>query len=1166
MSGSESLSWEKFSNIFFNLSGYYWVVNSSFHLLAISESYLALLNKSKSSIISQKVFTAYDEALSKQLFGKHDQLHKILSEVIKSGQTYNFSEIKVINQSQKAETGFKIIFKPVLNNKQEVEYVIHQLEEVDYAIHRKTSVTNLEDGFKAAVKNSLFIPAQIDRELRYQWIYNPHPDFNSSSVIGKRDDELDQSEGAKELLDFKRQVLESETGNKKEIKFKRSDGERYYDFVLEPLRDSEGKVIGLSSVAFDITERKLAELSSQINELQYRAFFENTGVGAAQINPQFEFIRVNDRFCQMTAYSREELLSMTPFDLDHPEDKTKDEKNLINLFAKGNDVYRVEKRYIRKDGAVIWVHVTVSLIKDTEGKPICTTAIIEDISGRKEAERKEKENGEKYHSLFTSIDEAFTLCQIIVDQEGKPIDYQILEANPAFEKLTGISCEEALSKTARELVPDIEDWWIETYGKVALQEEPVRLENKVGPMNQWFSVYAFPRGGGKFAAIFTDITERKLMEESLRDSEERRRLAVEAAGVADWYYYPEEESFQFSEHAKRLFALSDSVAYPLDYIIKRIHPFDREKVSASLKAALDPCGDGGFDIDFRLMRQDNQYYYFEARGATDFVKTSGKVIPQVLRGAIIDITERKQIEVELKLAKEEAEKAARAKEEFLAHMSHEIRTPLNAVVGIANLLNQQDALPSQEKNIEALKFASENLMSLVNDILDFSKIKSGKVKLNKQHINLKQFLSGLEQTYYQRAEEYGNTLSFQLDDNIPQQIYADKLKLSQVLHNLIGNALKFTRGGKVVVEVHLHKRKDRQLWLYFSITDTGSGIPADQLKSIFDEFSQVNKGNHVQEGGTGLGLAITKLLLELMGSDIQVESKEGEGSKFFFVLPTKQGKVEHNFNDINKAEATTTPDFSEILLVEDVAINRMVIKQFLQDWWDLKPDEASNGKEALEMVRQNKYDLILMDVRMPVMDGYEATQHIRNLSQPAKQAIPIIAITADTVEQFQKHTHAGLFTDVVTKPFDPDQLREAISASIANRKVTRKSSGKEAIDSNEQTYQYPNFSKAEEPFEDSKNQKKKFYKMALNSLNTFKKEFFTAFERSEIEKLKDLMHKERLLLNMFELDGFYHLMYDARQQLEKEIPPNELQAEQERISQYLEEIINRVKKRSDELR
>jgi PAS domain S-box-containing protein len=396
---------------------------------------------------------------------------------------------------------------------------------------------------------------------------------------------------------------------------------------------------------------------------------------------------------------------------------------------------------------------------------------------------------------------------------------------------------------------------------------------------------------------------------------------------------------------------------------------------------------------------------------------------------VVDITHAKKTEEALINARDQAEAATRAKEDFVSTMSHEIRTPLNAVIGLTSLLLEQNPRGDQKENLDSLSFSAQNLLALINDILDFSKLEAGKSEIEQNVFDLSSLVKSLEQLYEPQARNNWSSLHLHLDKDIPELIVTDQLKLSQILHNLVSNAVKFTKNGRIDLTVEVNRRDEEIVWLDFAVEDNGIGVPEKKLKFIFEKFSQAESSTVRQYGGTGLGLTITKLLLELLGSEIQVESREGKGSKFYFSLPVNIATTAQE-ELVKEEEEEPRIDLSDInlLVVEDVEINRNILRQFFRNWWNLTPDEAVNGKEAVEMARTKKYDLILMDIRMPVMDGYEATELIKNID--GYRDIPILALTADKNQEQQQSNHPSKFNDLLTKPFNPVKLRSIVLSHL----------------------------------------------------------------------------------------------------------------------------------------
>ncbi|QHT68867.1 PAS domain S-box protein [Rhodocytophaga rosea] len=395
-------------------------------------------------------------------------------------------------------------------------------------------------------------------------------------------------------------------------------------------------------------------------------------------------------------------------------------------------------------------------------------------------------------------------------------------------------------------------------------------------------------------------------------------------------------------------------------------------------------------------------------------------------GITEDITERKKWEEELMRAKQQAEETALTKQQFLSTMSHELRTPMNAVIGLTHLLLLENPLPDQVENLQMLKFSSENLLALINDILDFSKIEAGKVSLENVNFSIRSLVISIINSLQLKANEKGIALVMRIDEQIPQLVTGDPVRLTQILNNLLSNAIKFTQKGSVTLSIALEQVLSNHVQLHFSVTDTGIGIPADKLTHIFESFSQAGNDTTRKYGGTGLGLAITKRLLELQGSTIQVESTLGEGSTFYFSL-----KIGSTIAGQEKAslyantEKFITLESLRLLLVEDNEINQMIATKFLTKW-NIYPDYANNGREAVEKVKQNHYDVILMDLQMPEMNGYEATHTIRSFGEERFKQIPIIALTADAVIDVKERAIAAGMSDFITKPFNPDELYQKL--------------------------------------------------------------------------------------------------------------------------------------------
>jgi signal transduction histidine kinase/CheY-like chemotaxis protein len=369
-----------------------------------------------------------------------------------------------------------------------------------------------------------------------------------------------------------------------------------------------------------------------------------------------------------------------------------------------------------------------------------------------------------------------------------------------------------------------------------------------------------------------------------------------------------------------------------------------------------------------------------------------------------------------------AEQDKIAKAEFLSTMSHEIRTPINGVIGVANLLKNEVLTVSQKDLVNTLSFSSNHLLSVLTDILDFSKIESGSITFDSVQFNLQEICKRINGLHQPNATAKNISLTLQNDENVAEYLKGDSVRLCQILNNLISNAIKFTSIGNVKLGYKLkHKNNNRQT-IEFTITDSGIGIPYEKLNTVFESFSQADRSITTNYGGTGLGLTITKKLIELQGGNIEVTSKVGLGTTFsFFLTYDIVNTAEYQIEKISKEQSISNLNSIRILVAEDNRINALILNKFLVKW-NAKMDLVLNGQEVIEKLQSQTYDLILMDLHMPVMDGREATKYIREQKSLPYNNIPIIALTADATSETQKQILALGFNEFVTKPFNPNNL------------------------------------------------------------------------------------------------------------------------------------------------
>ncbi|MEM9339896.1 MAG: ATP-binding protein, partial [Bacteroidota bacterium] len=757
------------------------------------------------------------------------------------------------------------------------------------------------------------------------------------------------------------------------------------------------------------------------------------------------------------------------------------------------------------------------------------------------------------------------------DYEGK-----FVFANKATLKRTGYEKEELEKMTCWDLMdPDykqeVKKYYLEQIGtgRRAINSE-FPIVNKSGEriwLNQSVGCTISNGRPIKLHAISRDITE--LIETRVKLKESEERIRAEKNLLKTMVSSSPAAIAMFSKDFNYL-AYSGKWSTDKDINEKLINEkligldVDVEGENSGLDSTFDRILNG------EVIKQENDLILTE-NGEERWVKwvaTPWKNTADDSIGGVIvytdDVTQIMHHKKELQQAKEEAEKSGKIKEDFLSSMSHEIRTPLNAIIGTTNLLMEENKELAENEKFKLLKFSSNNLLALINNVLDFSKIESGKIHLENKDFEIRELANSLVNSWIPVAQQKDIALKLKIDDQIAEVVNGDAVRLSQVMNNLINNAIKFTTEG--MVQVKLEKKEGDMV--YFEVRDTGIGIPESKLDLVFESFEQVTSQETFNVGGTGLGLPICKKLVDMMGAQLHLSSQEGFGSVFSFSIPLKEG------TPLNTSESSTGSSQKqleiEVLLVEDNQANQFIAKSFL-DKWGVKLKIANNGKEAIEAVKSKTFDVVLMDMRMPVMDGFTAAKHIRAMEDAYFQKVPIIALTASTMLDIRKSGSGQQFDGYLGKPFNPKELYNllanysktsnevvAVEESLSTEEVSQKEVLHEAANACDELIK-----RLEEYTEGDPDFLVQFSQNILNNLEMTKKSVIGFFEGNEVD-LDDLTHTIKPSLEIIGDTGLLKKMNEIRSGLpQKEPDANDREEVLELIGDHIKRLNGVIEKSSE---